>query len=229
MLFMYWTGSEVAVPPAAAAWRKIYPDFRVFTDDDVVPLLPAAVAPLYRLIRLPSAKSDLARLLLLREHGGLYLDGHIGPTAPADLLATVERISEYNLILFGKGWAMTKPTDFDLMNGVVAARRGAPELDLAIELIVRNVAEQFGKEEATAAYVPYNLFFLTGTYIFLQAFFDLGGAKPMLRKEHEDSIFLHFMRDNLRSGFEIAAFYNYRKPGGHWSERQNQERFFLSR
>jgi hypothetical protein len=227
MLFMYWTSTEINTAPAGPAWKQIYPDFRVFTDEDVAPLLPDEIKPIFGRIRLPSAKSDLARLLLLREFGGFYVDAHIGPTAPACLLGTLDKMFEYNLILFGKGWAMNTPADFDLMNGVLAARRKTPELDPLISKVTNNIVEQWHKEQATADYVPYNLFSLTGTYAIVESYFDHGPLRPELKTEFRDKIFIHYMKDNQQSGFEIAAFYNYRKPGGHWSERQTQERFFL--
>lgn len=227
MLFMYWTNPEIELPPAVNAWRNLYPEFRVFDDNDVEALLKPEFIPVFRSIRLPSAKSDLARFLLLREHGGFYIDAHMGPTAPARLLETLEKLTAFNLILFGQGWKMKTETDFDLMNGAIAARKGAPELDLAIDRIIYNILDQRKKELQTQDYVSYNLFYLTGTYILLQAFFD--DVRPRFRLNHqfESTIFVHFMKDNLQSGFEIGAWNTYRKPDGHWSERQQRERFFI--
>ncbi|WP_288587423.1 glycosyltransferase [uncultured Methylobacterium sp.] len=227
MIFMYWTGTDVGTPPAAAAWRNLYSDFRVFTDEAVVPLLPDAIRPIYGRIRLPSAKSDLARLLLLREFGGLYIDAHVGPTSPADLVGTLDKMFEYDMILFGKGWLMTDPHHFDLMNGVLAARRHARALDVLVSRITSNIVEQWRKEKNTAGYEPYDLFSLSGTYTIVQSYFEQISPRPQIKDEFKNSIFVHFMKDNKRSGFEIAAYYNYRKPGGHWSERQTRERYFL--
>ncbi|MDE2458089.1 MAG: hypothetical protein KGL20_02520 [Rhodospirillales bacterium] len=228
MLFMYWNNPEIEAPPAASAWKALYPNFKVFTDEDVFPLIPIGFEKFYRKIRLPSAKSDVARLLLLRRYGGLYIDAHVGPTSPECLLETIEKLSEYNLILFGKGWAMQKETDFDLMNGVIAARKGANELDAVIGLVIKNIRDQYEKEEKTADYVPYSVFGLTGTYTLIQAFFDQIPPRPSLKAPFKNTIQIHYMKDNNSSGFEIAAFYSYRKPGNHWSEREKNERFFIS-
>lgn len=227
MIFMYWTSKDIEVAPAASAWKNLYQNFAVFSDREVIPLLPHDIKDIYHLIRLPSAKSDLARLLLLREYGGLYIDAHIGPTSPAALLGTIDKIFEYNLILFGKGWAMVKPTDFDLMNGVLAARKGTPELDIVIDRVVGNIKDQWQKERSTPDYVHYSLFGVTGTYTLVQSYFDQIAPRPQIKAEFKDKVFVHYMKDNQQSGFEIAAYYNYRKPGGHWSEREKQERFFL--
>lgn len=227
MLFMYWTGIETECSAAVSAWREIYPSFRLFTDKDVVPLLPDSLQSLYERIRLPAAKSDLARLLLLREYGGLYLDAHVGPTSPASLLETLSPLSSHHLILFGKCWAMQKETDFDLMNGVLAARKKAPELDIVIDLVVQNILEQEARERKTQEYVPYSLFDMTGTYTLVRSFFDQAPPRPRLKPEFENTIWVHYMEDNKKSGFEIASYYTYRKTGMHWSEREKNERFFI--
>lgn len=227
MIFMYWTHREISEPGSAPAWRKLYANFRIFSDEDVRPLLPVEVAPIYDRIRLPSAKSDLARLLLLREYGGLYVDAHIGPTAPEHLLETLLPLTSYNMILFGKGWAMKTETDFDLMNGIIAARRQTPELDVVIDLMKCNLMEQWIKECGTTEHVPYGLFELTGTYTLVRSFFDQVKPRPRIKERFRDTVMVHYMLDNQRSGFEIAAYYDYRKPGNHWSEREKNERFFV--
>lgn len=227
MVFMYWTSTELKEPPAAPAWRAIYPKFRVFSDEDVLPLMPSEFALVFKSIRLPSAKSDIARFFLLREHGGLYIDAHVGPTSPVHLMETLGKLKYYKIILFGQGWTMTKVTDFDLMNGVVAARPGAPHLDIVIDRMIENVFEQKAKEDATSDYVPYGLFGLTGTYVIIQSYFDPAPPRPQIKFDLRNDICVHFMNNETDSGFQVAAFYNYRKPNNHWSERQSHERFFL--
>ena len=227
MLFMYWVHPDLKEPPSAPAWRALYPEFHVFTDQDVIPLLPKFFAQVFETIRLPSAKSDIARFFLLREHGGLYLDAHFGPTSPARLLETLDKLSAYSLIVFGQGWQMTKETDFDLMNGVIAARKGATTLDLVINRMIKNVLEHKINEESTSNYVPYNLWGMTGTYVMVQELFDQAYPRPRVKDHLKNEVFAHFMKDNLSSGFEISAYNAYRKPGNHWSERQRTERFFL--
>ncbi|SFG88401.1 glycosyltransferase [Methylobacterium gossipiicola] len=226
-ILLYWTHAEIAEPPAAAAWRALYPRVRVFSDADVIPLLPEAFVPVYRSIRLPAAKSDIARFFLLRAHGGLYVDAHVGPTARVNLLKTLDPLVEHHLILFGRSWLMPIETDFDLMNGVLAAQRGAPELDLVIDRMIANVLEHKRREDATPDHVPYSLFGLTGTYVLVQTFFDQVLPRPRIKPDFARTVTVHSMADNQASGLEVSAYYTYRKPNGHWSERQNHERFFL--
>ncbi|WP_082552345.1 glycosyltransferase [Methylobacterium sp. Leaf456] len=227
MVFMYWVDRGLAEPPSAPDWRAIYPRFEVFGDRDVIPLLPKAFVPVFEAIRLPSAKSDIARLFLLREHGGLYVDAHVGPTSPQNLMETLKDLETVHVVLFGREWAMSKATDLDLMNGVLAARRGASELDRVIDRVVGNVLAQKRKEEATLEYVPYDLFGLTGTFIIVQEFFDQAFPKPRIKAELRERVSVHFMKNNIDSGFGVFTHYSYRKPNEHWSERQSRERFFL--
>ncbi|WP_313899300.1 hypothetical protein [Methylobacterium sp. J-078] len=225
-VFMYWTHPEIREPAAASAWRRIYHRFRVFSDDDVIPLLPDPFVPVFQSILLPSAKSDIARLFLLRAHGGLFVDAHVGPAQPSDLMETLGRLSDYNLLLFGQRWLMPKETDFNLMNGVLAARCGAPELDVIIDRLLRNVRDQKVKEDATPDHVPYDLHVLTGTYVIVQAVFDLVPPRPRLKPEYRDTTFVHLLDNNAAAGFQLYADYVYRQPDNHWSERQKRERFF---
>ena len=224
---MYWTHPEIPFPPSSSAWQALYPNFRVFGDADVMPLLPADFRLIYEKIRLPAARSDVARLFLLRQFGGLYVDAHVGPTDPADLTRTVRPLMDHRLILFGQGWQMVAPTDFDLMNGVLAARAGAPELDILIDRILANIRQQWERERQTADHSPYDLFGLTGTYLLVHSFFDQVDPRPVIKERFRDSVFVHFMADNASSGFQLSAYKAYHVPGSHWSERQKTERFFI--
>jgi hypothetical protein len=226
-IFMYWTSRDLAEPPGAQAWRALYPNFKVFTDRDVIPLLPEDFVPVFTSIRLPSAKSDIARFFLLRAHGGLYVDAHVGPTAPQRLMETLGDLTHRDMILFGKGWVMATEADFDLMNGVLAARRGARELDGIIDRLIGNVLDHQQKEAATNDYVPYDLFHLTGTAVIISDLFEQKSPRPQVKIELQDRISVHFMENNTDSGFTICAYYSYRVPNSHWSERQRHERFFL--
>lgn len=227
MLFMFWTNLEIECPPGALAWRNRYSNFKVFSEADVLPLLPSEIAPLWNKIRIPAAKSDLARLLLLQEYGGLYIDAHVGPADPEGLVQTIDLLSSYALVFFGQGWVMKTETDFDLMNGVIAARKKTPELNLLISRICSNIIEQYEKELATNEYVPYNLWGMTGTYPIIQTFFGHNGLRSIIKDEFSGRICVHFMKDNQSSGFEIAAYKTYHTETNHWSIRQKTERFFV--
>jgi Glycosyltransferase sugar-binding region containing DXD motif len=116
-----------------ADWTAHFPGFRVFGDDDVVPLLQRLVprhVALYQALQLPAAKSDLARLALLHAHGGLYVDCHCGVGDAGRVRADLADLQRRDLILIER----PLPADCDpyqprlLINGVIFGRKGAPIL-----------------------------------------------------------------------------------------------------
>lgn len=131
-----------------------------------------------------------------------------------------------NLVLFGQRWLMPKETDLDLMNGVLAARRGAPERDVLIDAVLANVRDQKAKEDATPNYRPYDIHVMTGTYVIVQSLFDRLPPRPRLEAAYQDTVFVHLLNNDAASGFQLYADDVYREPDSHWSERQKRERLF---
>jgi mannosyltransferase OCH1-like enzyme len=105
---MYCESSEMPELPSETYWRKFYPNFKVFTEQDVIPLRPKNFVDLFQLIRFPAAKSDIARIFLLLEYGGLYVDAHVGPASPSRLLMTLSRLAGCSVMLFGGKWMKTQ-------------------------------------------------------------------------------------------------------------------------
>ncbi len=78
----YWDDVDRAnIREFIEVWSNFSPTFRVFGHDDILPLI-AKYFPVYvgifDAIRIPAAKADVARLILLYEFGGLYVDCHCG-------------------------------------------------------------------------------------------------------------------------------------------------------
>ena len=226
-LFTYWTHPTIPEPPSAKAWTDLYPDFRVFSDHDVLKIMNTEdERKLYSSIRLPAAKSDLARLLLLREHGGLYVDAHTGPAMTENLADTLKQLSTYEILLFNKKWEIKVSTDFNLMNTVIGARKSSALLDGLINKIYFNLYQQRAREYEADSYVSYDLISLTGAGVFIGAFFDTSST-PRLKPEYKDQIQLILLETNSSHGFHIYQFYGYREPGQHWSERQKSDKLFM--
>lgn len=223
MLFTFWAGAASVQPESVGAWRERYPDFAVFNDEDVAPLLDTdEQREIYQKIRIPACRSDVARLVLLREHGGLYLDAHMGPSSGDRLAETLSDLARYDLILFSWGWK----SQFNFMNGVLAARRRAPVLDLLITKAFDNLVAHKRCEDATSEYIKYNIFNLTGTWVMVQCMFQNIGGTWDRKPEYKEKVRFHVMETGSSPGFQIYKFYGYRKPGEHWSERQLSERLF---
>jgi hypothetical protein len=222
MLFTFWTGT-LEEPRSIAAWRERFPKFCVFKDADVLALLESdEFREIFSQISIPACKSDIARLALLKEHGGLYVDSHIGPSEGDRLAETLEALARFDMILFSLGWHL----GFNFMNGVVATRRQAPVLDLLMARAFSNLRHHRKLERQAPGHVPYDIFFLTGTYVMVDCIFDQSTRPPSIKPEFREKVLFHVMQNESSPGFHIYQFYDYRRPGDHWSERQQQERLF---
>lgn len=228
MLFTYWVNPTLLEPPSAEAWRLQYPGFRIFCDDDVRPLLSPERLQLYDEISLPACKSDVARLVLLREYGGLYMDAHAGPTQPEGLAETIDALASFELVLFCRAYLKKTPDETHLMNGAIAGRRHSLLLDQLIDCAFDHLAKQKAAESATSDYVHYTLWGIAGTWILLKCFFDLSLKPNDLKTEFKDKILVRHLASAGEPGFEVYKFYGYREPGTHWSERQKHERLFVT-
>jgi mannosyltransferase OCH1-like enzyme len=231
MIFMYWTGSMLSEPPAAAAWRERFPEtFRVFSDDDVLPLIGTDVQrDCFRRINIPACKSDVARLVLLREYGGIYVDGHTGPGSGDRIAETLMHLSKYELIFFREGWK----EDFGFYgNTFMAAQRRPLTLELLVEKAFENLLQHMKAEDSASEYVSYNIFYLTGSPIIIDCLFDQND--PLAWKNGWDvkaefrKVVLTRVKQTETSdiGFVPWSFYHYRHWGQHWTERQKNERLF---
>ena len=154
MLFTFWTVFSLAVPDSVQAWCKRFPDFVTFKDEDVLPLLDSDhYRDLYKRISIPACKADIARLALLREHGGVYVDLHTGPSDGDALAETIEDLARFDLLLFGKGWEGS----FNFMNSILIARRQAPVLQLILDGAFTNLINHERREANSTEHIPYHV------------------------------------------------------------------------
>jgi hypothetical protein len=204
-----------------------YPNFRIFGDSDVLPLMRSEEQrQIYREISLPAGKSDVARLLLLREYGGLYIDAHAGPASGERLAETLDALSSYDLVLFCRLYLAKTQKETHLMNGAFVARRNAPILTTLLDCAFDHLSQHRQAERATQEHVNYTLWGMAGTWILLKCLFDVGSEPYKLKPEFNDKVSVHNMTGPDSPGFHVYQFYQYREPGQHWSERQKNERLF---
>jgi hypothetical protein len=227
VIFTYWTNPVVDRPPSTAAWRERFAGYTVFGDSDVIPLLTSDTnRRIYERITLPACKSDVARLVLLHQYGGLYVDAHTGPSNGDRLAETLEVLSSFELILFCKLYVDQAAPGRNLMNSILAARRGSAALHHLIDLAFANLIRHSHKEAETTEHVPYHLWSLTGTGLLLESFFDTSTNPFAIEAAFRDKVFLHEMTSPASPGFHLYQYYAYRQPGQHWSERQQHQRLF---
>jgi hypothetical protein len=231
MIFMFWTGTMLPEPPAAPAWRERFPnDFIVYGDADVLPLLKSEThRECFKRIRIPACKSHVARLLLLREYGGVYIDGHTGPGGGDAIAMSLLHLEKYELVLFKEGWR----DEFAFFgNTFMVARRGANILDVLIEKAFSNLFKHQAAEDLVSGYIPYNILNLTGTRVIIDCLFDVTDINAWkttweVRSELRDKVYICVKETSVSDiGFAPWMFYHYRSWGQHWSERQQSERLF---
>jgi hypothetical protein len=228
VIFTYWSNPTFDIPPSTAHWWGEYPAYTVFSDNDVIPLLDTVeMKDLYRRIALPAAKSDLARLLLLRRYGGLYVDAHTGPTDGAALANTLDALSAYDLVLFSKWYEIDPKTQINLINGVIAARKQAKILDVLISKICDNMIRQSHAEEIAGEFVPYHLYGISGTGVLIQSLFRGWDPPLTLKNEFQNTVYVHKMSSSSSAGFLLYNHYQYRRKNKHWSEREKEECLFF--
>jgi hypothetical protein len=234
MIFTYWSGdptSNAALQTAAAEWREHWGEFTVFGDDDVLPLLRARggdrLVDIYRRIRIPACQSDLARLALLHEHGGLYVDAHTGCADVRALGRMFQRLASHEAIVFDIEWLHGHACDMHLCNTVLAARKGSSFVLQLFYEAVNNLYEHEHKEANASAYVPYNVFVLTGAAVVSQHLMLVEPQGKRFNPDYAGRIHHLTLKGDAQDPVTLYKHYGYRAPGMHWSERQNHERLFL--
>ncbi len=229
MLFTYWTGRPLTSPHSAEVWRARFPQFTVFEDKDVLPLLESVrFRELYSRITIPACKSDIARLVLLRKFGGLYIDSHAGPSNADRLFETIEILSSAELILFDRTHENAAlGAIHPVINSAIASRRDAAILNLLIYSAFENLSGHARREAETSDHVAYNIFALTGAWDINVRLFDCAAQPCVVKPAFAAQVHVIKLLPDVDPGFQLYKYYQYRTPGDHWSERQTRERLFF--
>jgi hypothetical protein len=179
---------------------------------------------MFKGIRIPTCKSDLALLLALYEVGGLYVDCHCGIRDPEQIKNLLARLDEYEVILYDRDNTSRPDLRGRLfpLNSVLFARpKSKIILDCAARAL-RNCADQW-EEEKKSGFVEYNIWFLSGPGILHDRL--LSPSRTELQADCAGKVLFVPEGD---SGAPIRRYMHnsYRVPGMHWSERQLREPLF---
>ena len=236
MIFSYWTCARppfnFAMPEdAVQAWRAVDSHFAVHDDETVL----AALAPrgeqatrLFARIRIPACKADLARLVLLHERGGIYVDAHCGPGAPEALVRLTRCQQRHELVLFDESVDSPEYRNTCIINGVLAAQAGSPIVDRLIQNALRRLQRLADAERRAASrHVAYNIYKLTGPWMIWHALYERADQGARLKPEFASRVAIWpFERDEGQRAVQLSRFVQYKQPGAHWSERQTHEALF---
>lgn len=228
-VFTYWH-SEERSPLAGflADWRTHFPDVRVINDAHVEPLInrigPGYIA-LYRRIRFPTTKADIARLAYLHEFGGLYVDCHCGLRSAKGVRELADQLSRHELVMWENSrinWPRPKNT-MKVIAGILLAR---PRCSIILEFLLNALAklEAHSRREASEGMVEYSPWYLCGAGSYLEHLCVPGSANTQLRTEFSGRIFF----TELDGGpIAINQHVGYKSDAKqHWSYRRLHELLF---
>lgn len=227
-VFAYWNGPDhCRIEPFKTQWQNAFPGFRLYEDDQVVDsirhLFPDYVQ-VYTDLRIPAAKSDIARCVLLFLYGGLYADVHCG-------VDDVERTRELLNIPDGRDVVLIDRAESEgsrhtgehiFQSSVMLARKGAPLIyaiarqGLANLASVRDYEHRFGR-------TTYHIGALSGPGLITGFLKVPYSPTHQIKPEFLES--LHIVREEdcpvVRNRFS-----SYRPENTHWYHRQRTELLF---
>jgi hypothetical protein len=235
-VFAYWAGDDQSkIESFKAHWREAFPDFAVFSDAEVLPLLekhfPQHV-DLFRSIRIPTPKSDIARYLVLYEFGGFYVDCHMGIRDAAGIRRLLATLDEKEAVFFRLA-ARYHPASSEITRPLIAgAIVGRPRLPLYLDMVERALSNlaNHRRREAKHGYTPYRIYHLVGPGLLTSLIFQTVAGKFVPRPGFLGRALFIDEEDAPVLRNEFKYDYQY-KPGSsaHWSEREKSELLFMDR
>lgn len=234
-MYSFWDKADQK--PIAAAiehWRSFFPEFRVIGDVDIEVMIndhfPQHLT-LYRHIRIPACKSDIALWLSLWCHGGLYVDMHCGVVDPDGVRHMLEDLANYEIILYNKAFRKEPrpPEALRPLNSVIVARPGTAIMRRSIKTAFRNLDAHWKLERATAEFVPYDIWSMTGPGV-LDSTVCIAPSvsSPLVMRPENQGKVKFVQEEGPDAPIRRALFHTYNAPGMHWSKRQSSERLFRS-
>jgi mannosyltransferase OCH1-like enzyme len=215
-IYLYWTGSTVPanVQLNVNMFKKINKNFTVtlVTDDAIIHKCRAEfpeLAMLFKLITIPTCKSDIIRLLLLYYYGGIYVDCATTPHASFDTFYQQHKHIDF-IISFNYN-------NSDFSTRILFSKPKILLLKRVLTKIQQNLLDLYNKEKVTNRKVPYNILVLTGTYPFYE----------ILGRNNENKFNITYFDDNSTTvkhyGCHLSHHTNINL---HWSKLQDTQKLF---
>ena len=233
-MFAYWDRPDLSpIAGFVAEWRRHFPEFRVVGDSEVEAMIaeefPDHLA-LYRSIRIPACKSDVARLMVLYRQGGLYVDSHCSLRSPEGVRALLAEAERWEVSLFDKSREKLPrpPASVKPISGILVAQSRSSIIKAAASLALSNLEEHWRAEQRSDGLVAYNIWEITGPYVLERILCRPGPHKwepsPGLRPEYVDRVRL--IEDGPEAPIACWRHHSYNTARVHWSQRQKTERLF---
>src|SRR6516162_6651239 len=222
-MFGYWHSTDHdPIREGIEVWRNHFSDFRVIGDSDVEPLIarrfPRCLET-YRKIRIPTCKSNLARLLALHEWGGLYVDRHCGIRDEKFVCQLMTSLDSFELIVFDRH---RTSNEWHITNNFMFGRKHSEILLECATNAFRNL-ETHWEIEKQQGFCQYNIWQMTGTGNLADTIIDRSIQPPALKQRFAQNIWVF---PEKLAPIVRFMYQSYKKPGMHWSERQKHEVLF---
>jgi len=232
-VFGYFDRPDTSLISAFIAdWSREFPGFRVYSDADVVPILNRLMPgadEIYLALRLPAAKSDIARLALLHAHGGLYVDCHCGLRDAAWVRAELDALGLHEIIAIER----TEPAPVDpnfprhLINGILFGRQSSPILEDLARQGLENLQRHLALIASSETPPDYDIWSMLGAYVLttmiLEPASDYTDFRRALRGGRVKILPLPQVAIQLSAHRRL---YNGPKKVLHWTRRQQEEPLF---
>ncbi|HVA17272.1 MAG TPA: hypothetical protein VMV59_06120 [Candidatus Dormibacteraeota bacterium] len=228
-VFAYWHSADHTIlAEFLADWRKHFPDLRVIGDADIEPLLEKILpeyVSLYRRIRFPAVKVDVARLAYLHEFGGLYLDCHCGLRTASGARELFAKLDQYELILWEHSY-VTAPRPKNKMRPLNSILLARPESSIVCRFLLTALAnlDAHSKREAIHGLTEYSPWRMCGPGNLSKVLNMSGSNDTRLREEFAGRISFSGIDDGPIGPWQHNAYRS--DPEQHWDRRRRRELLF---
>lgn len=225
--FAFWDGEDTApLQDFSQVCAGLFPGFRVYGTRQVAALFEQHFpdfAEIFTRIRIPAARADLARLMLLYDRGGFYIDCHYGIRRPEAVPAFFDALLRHELVVFDRlpEAGPKRPDEMILCNGLILARPGSALILDCLRQAMANV-EWLDRRLRMNLATEYDIWKLTGPGLLTEMLMQPGSQGRQVRRGCEDRILVvpeegsPFVRGQQRRYPGLGS-------GQHWSERQRHE------
>jgi len=226
-VFAYWQGDVSLLSGFLADWRGHFPGFQLFHDAEIEAILDE-IAPryikLYRRLRFPATRSDVARFALLFQIGGLYVDCHCGVRSTADIRALFAKLAEFELVVWEHSYIFA-PRPKEVMRPITGVMMARPRSEIVRTLLLSGLEnlDAHDRREAREGHFEYWPWGMCGAGNFSRVMNVPESGDTKLKPEYEGKMFFSSVDAGPISLYRHKA---YRRPESHWYTRKRTELLF---
>jgi hypothetical protein len=229
-IFAYWGSEDQSnLEKFVNEWHSVFSHFRVLGDKDIIFLVKKyfpEYVECYTDIKIPAAKSDIARLLVLFEFGGLFTDCHFGIVDGNGMKSFLDWARNYDAVFVDNALHRDSRAADELLliNGFIFSKSNNNLLydTCKNSLLSLNALRE---SELRNGFQNYSIWHISGPWVLNKTLFN--GTSPFkyegMRAEYARNIAI-VKEEHLPVKRNIHKSYS--APGQHWSERQKTECLF---